>query len=410
MPVRSHQCGYQARKPTSQLLLRRAGSCAARRPIWKGGVLGLLAMLVLVGCAADPPRIPPTPLTNVDRSTSVRTLWGKRVGDEDAAPVVRFSPYIDGQDVYAASSDGVVMRLDAPSGSTRWRKQLKLALTSGVGGTEEAVYVGSRNGLIVALSKSDGAELWRSTMSTEVLAPVVGGQGRVIVRGADGRVAALDAGDGSELWSRTFAPPALTLNGYSQPQLVGNGILLGLDDGKVAALANDSGNLLWQSVLVYATGRSEIERLVDIDANLLVDDAYIYAASYQGKLARLEPVRGQITWAVDFSSVVGMAQNSDAVFAVDADDELVALSKQDGRELWRLEALRGRRLTRPVVTGNSLVVADLEGFVHVVDVATGGLKGRARPGDEAVKGSLISTGDRVYLQDSDARLRALQIN
>jgi len=136
---------------------------------------------------------------------------------------------------------------------------------------------------------------------------LVAGFEAAVVRSADGRVVVLELDDGSERWIQSETPPALTLNGYSRPLLVSGGLLMGLDDGRVVALELATGRLIWETVLSVPSGRSEIERLVDIDADIAIDNEGIYVANYQGRAARLEPARGQIVWSSAMSAGAGIA-------------------------------------------------------------------------------------------------------
>lgn len=377
---------------------------------WRRATLLLLAVF-LGACAADPPVIPPTPLTSVQRSISPKTLWKVKVGQKDQSLVNSFTPWTDENAVFSASSDGTVVSLDANTGKILWRRDLDRELVSGVGGDDIQVYVAGRDGQVIALSRDSGESSWEYSMSSEVLVPVsTSASGVVIVRAADGRVSALNSSNGKENWSNTFEPPALTVNGYSQPLVLENGVLVGLDDGKLAALSLERGQLLWQSAISYPKGRSEIERLVDVDSNVLIDDSFIYAVSYQGKLARLEPGRGGVEWAADFSTTVGMTQSEQRLFLTDADSRVVAVDKNSGEVLWTQEKLLGRLLTRPVLAGSSaLAVADLEGFLHLLARDSGELIGRIQPLETRTRGAPVAVGDKLYIQSADARLVAVRI-
>jgi len=310
---------------------------------------------------------------------------------------------------HVASVDGVVQALDAASGKSLWRKRFDRRLHSGLSIDDQQVYVSDVDGYVLALSLSDGSLVWEYLMSSEVNAPVGTNGEIVVIRGADGRVVTLSANDGVERWSKTYSPPPLTVRGYSQPLLVSKGVLLGLDDGNLIALALDSGRTLWQSEIASASGRSEIERMVDIDADPLIDDQHIYAVSFQGNLAQLEPGRGRQTWSIPMSSVVGMSQGDDALYLVDASDHVIAVGKQSGDTLWKNTQLEGRHLTRPVLVGNQVVVADFEGYLHVLSTKDGSLSGRGRAGNAAVNVAPVLVGDSIIVYPNDAKLRSFRL-
>ena len=395
------------------------------------------AVLTLIACAKTPPLIPPTPLSSVDRTIKPVSQWRTSVGERDKRGSGRFRPHIDQSGVFAASINGIVAGYESEGGKRLWRRELNTRLGSGVGGDERHVYVASRDGMVMALDKTNGETVWTYAMPSAVLVRPVASADEtsandslVVVRASNGNVRGLDGESGEELWSTNFDTPALTVHGYGEPVVLGSGVLVGLEDGKLAALSRGNGSLLWQSVVSFPNGSSEIERLVDLDANILVDDAFIYVVTYQGRLARVEPRRGTVVWSVPMSSVSGMAQDDTHLYLTLDDSTLVGVSKNDGEELWRLDALRGRSLTRPgLVRSKVLAVVDFEGFMHVIDAEAGTIVGRSQPlksaphspalviaeTQQASSGSDASAGEgatsaRIFLQSVGSELVALRLS
>jgi len=364
-------------------------------------------VLFAAACSSTAPVIPPTELTSIKNVESrFDRLWSRKLEQSTEG---RFEPLVLNDVVYAASRAGEVIAIERETGKTRWKKQLEVSLGSGVGGADNAVYVSSSNGLVLALSTADGEVLWETQASSEVLVPVSAGFGTVVVRSADGRLVSLDPETGEELWSVTYTPPALTLNGYSRPMLLDGGVLVGLDDGRLLALNSNQGRVLWESVVSVPSGRSEVERLSDIDGSIRVDDSAIYVANYQGKLARIEPSRGDIIWSVPISSTAGVAVSSTVAIVVDEDDELHAFDKENGQLLWQQDALKHRRLSAPqVITENLAVVGDLQGFLHIVSTSDGRLIGRTRVGRRSIAHELPLHDNTLLVQSADGTVAALR--
>ncbi len=333
-------------------------------------------------------------------------LWSKKLEKSEKG---RFQPLILNNVVYAASRAGEIIAVDQASGKRKWSKSLDIELSSGVGGSDNRLYVSGSDGLILALSVTDGSILWEAQASSEVLAPVSAGFGALIVRSADGRMLSLDPATGEERWSVTYSPPALTINGYSQPLLVDGGALIGLEDGRLLALGTEAGNVLWESVVSVPSGRSEVERLADLDGRLEVDDDAIYAVNYQGRLARIEPAKGQILWSQPVSSTAGLALSQTAVFVVTDNDEVRAFDKLGGQLLWTQEALKHRRLSAPQVVSDKLIlVGDLEGYLHILSTDDGRLVGRSRVAKSAIFPQFSSIDDTIVLQAADGTVAALR--
>jgi len=364
-----------------------------------------LCAVFLSTCASDPV-VPPTELTSIPTEAGLDRLWSRKLNKSVKG---RFEPLVLDGVVYAASRVGEVIAVDQQTGERKWLKNLSTPLSSGVGGSDKRLFVSTSDGQVMALNAIDGEVLWQAQASSEVLAPVSAGFGAVIVRSADGRLLSLDPGTGEERWSQTYTPPALTINGYSRPLLLDSGVLVGLDDGRLLALSSENGNVLWESVVSVASGRSEVERLADIDGSIRIDDSAIYAVNYQGRLVRLEPAKGEIVWSVPMSSTAGLAISDTAIFVVGDDDEIHAFEKAGGQLIWKQEALKNRRLSAPVVVDeNKMLVGDLEGYLHILDTEDGRLIGRSRVAKKSIFPEIISSENTIVVQAADGTVAALR--
>ncbi|MFK8077662.1 MAG: outer membrane protein assembly factor BamB [Granulosicoccus sp.] len=353
----------------------------------------------IVGCANEPPPVPPASLKATSAEISPLRVWRSNVGEAGRG---RFEPLVTGDQVIAANRRGKITSFSADNGMRRWTSELKVRLTSGISGDDGQIYVGDIDGVLHALDDQSGEPLWTAPGSSEILVPASAGFGALIVRSTDGRVVSLDPESGEVLWTVSNTPPALTLNGYSRPLVLESGVLLGLDDGRLLALDVNNGKPFWESVISVPSGRSEIERLVDIDADIVVDDDGIYLANYQGKAARLEPAQGQIVWSVPMSAGSGIAVRNQDLVVIDDQDGIHKLDKGSGQIIWSNEDMPGRRLSPPAFTrAGDIVVGDTEGYIHVISIDTGAIIGRARLSDEAIIARPVSTEDAVFVQTTD---------
>lgn len=369
------------------------------KPLLAGLMLGTLG-----ACSSEPPPVPPAELVSTSAEITLLRLWSSKVGDAGRG---RFEPWVGDEQVIVANRRGKLTSLSRDNGMRQWRSELDVRLTSGVGGSNEQIYVSDTDGMVHALNPQDGSIVWQSEGSSEVLVPVAEGYGVAIVRSTDGRVAALEPADGTERWTVSNTPPALTLNGYSRPLLLDGGVLIGLDDGRLLALNLDTGKLIWEAVISVASGRSEVERLVDIDSDIAIDDEGIYVANYQGKAARLEPSQGQIVWSIPLSAGSGLALNDDHLVVVDDADTVHLLDKQTGQTVWTNETMPGRRLSPPAFTpAGDVVFGDVAGYVHVLDAQTGASIGRTRLTDKPISARPFQTDETVYVQATDGVVAA----
>ena len=278
-----------------------------------------LAALLAVGCDKDEDVDPPAELVDIESDLRVESLWSTRVGDAGKHMRLSLGVAVDGETLYAAAHDGVVLAISAADGRSRWRVETELALSAGPGSGGGLVVLGTSDGDVVALDAADGRQRWKVRVSGEVLsAPLVAGD-RVVVRTLDGRMRALAAADGRELWLVEELVPRLSLRGAAAPVASGDVVICGFDTGKLLAVSLATGETLWQTQVSTPSGRTELERLADVDAAVLISGEDVYAVGYQGRVVMLSLESGQIWWGRDMSSYRGLALDDDQLYVSAAD-------------------------------------------------------------------------------------------
>ena len=174
------------------------------------------------------------------------------------------------------------------------------------------------------------------------------------------------------------------------------------------AVSLNSGDTVWDTALASPHGRTELDRLVDVDTLVRVVGDDVFATGFQGRTAMLALDSGQIWWAHDMSSYHGLTVDADDVFVTQSDGIVVALRNRDGSELWRNDKLKRRGLSTPVQTSTAIVVADFQGYVHWLDKTTGALVARVRIGSTRVSNSPVSVGDTVVILTDAGDLGAIR--
>jgi outer membrane protein assembly factor BamB len=364
-----------------------------------------LVALIACGCDKDEDVDPPAELVDVEPSLAVRHLWSTRVGDAGKHMRVSLGIAVDGETLYVGSRDGVVHAISSADGRTQWRADTELALSAGPGAGSGLVVLGTSDGEVVALDAADGRQRWKVRVSGEVLsAPLIAGD-RVVVHTLDGRMRALSATDGTELWLVEELVPRLSLRGAAAPVAAGDVVICGFDTGKLIAVSLARGEQLWQAQVSTPRGRTELERLADVDAAVRISGDDVYAVGYQGRIVMLSLESGQVWWGRDASSYRGLAIDDDQVYVAASDGTVMALRRRDGSVVWQQEGLHQRGLGTPVVDGSAVVVGDFEGYLHWLDRDTGRFVARERPGDKPVTAPVVAAG-RLFALDVDGTLAA----
>jgi outer membrane protein assembly factor BamB len=369
--------------------------------------LALAAMALLVAaCDKEKDVAPPAELVDFNPVVRIDKVWS--VGTKGGDDVLRLGlrPAVQGDRVYVAGHGGDVRALELANGRELWRTDTQIELSGGPAVGEGIVVAGSSDGDLVALDAETGAKRWQVMTGGEVLTAPTVASGIVVVRTVDGRLRGLHAADGSEAWSYEQPVPRLTLRGNGAPVVDGDMVFAGLDNGKVVALSLTTGELLWTTTVAPSHGRTEIERLVDIDSPVRIVGDDVFVVGYQGRVAMLARDTGQLWWGRDMSSNRGLVADGDMLYVTVADSSVVALRRRDGTPVWTQDAMLHRGLTAPALLGDTLVVGDFEGYLHWLDVATGQLLARGKTGGGRMTNAPVTAGELLLLETDSGEVQA----
>jgi len=370
-------------------------------------ILALFAMALLAAaCSKEDEVAPPAELVDFDPLVRVDRVWS--VGTKGGDDVLRLGlrPVVEGDRVYVAGHGGDVQALQLADGKSLWRTDTKLELAGGPAVGDGLVVVGGIGGDLVALEAATGTQRWRVATGGEVLTAPNIAEGIVVVRTVDGRLRGLRAGDGTEAWTFEQPVPRLTLRGNGSPVIDGDMVIAGLDNGKVVSLSLATGEMLWSTTVAPSQGRTEIERLVDIDSPVRVIGDDIFVVGYHGRIAMLARDTGQLWWGRELSSNRGLAVDGDTIYVTTADSSVAALRRRDGTPVWTQDALLRRSLTGPALSGDTLVIGDFDGYLHWLDAATGQMLARGKTGGGRMSNTPVVAGDLLLLQTDSGDVQA----
>jgi outer membrane protein assembly factor BamB len=376
---------------------------------WKNAALLALAVLA-VGCSSNSKKeLPPADLPDFEEEVVLQKEWSRSIGEGQGKTFNMLVPAVEGDSIYAADVEGLVMALDRTTGKVLWKEDLELPVSGAVGAGYGLVLVGTLKGEIIALDASSGEEKWRAKVSSEVLAaPAINGD-IVLVQTQDDRLIALDADTGSQRWIFENTPAVLTLRGTGSPVLTNSLAIAGLSSGKVIALDTQRGIPVWEQRVAIPQGRSELERVVDIDGGLLLSGGNLYVVSYQGRVAALDMESGRVLWQREASSSVGVAQGFGNVYVSLANGTVEGIDERSSSALWSNDALARRQLSAPEVFSSYIAVGDLEGYLHLISQVDGRFVGRARIDSDGLRARPLVVGDWLYAFGNGGKLVALTV-
>ncbi len=336
-------------------------------------------------------------------TAQTRVVWQESLGKSgDYA----FTPAVSGSSVYAAGSNGTVMRID--EGKTVWKIEAGQRLSAGVGTDGRLVAVGSPEGDLLVFSAADGKLAWKAKATSEILAPPAVGEGLVVVRSGDNRLIAYDAADGKRKWIFQRPAPALSLRAIAAPVIDGKYVFAGFPGGKLIAVSLSNGAPVWEGTVALPKGTTELERIADISSSPVIVGRTICSVAYQGRVACFDLGNGNLIWARDVSSSVGLTMDSRHLFVSDDKGAVHALDLVSGASLWKQDALSLRRVSAPLVRRNLVAVADVQGVVHFLNREDGAFAARLTTDGGAVVAPPQPLGRNLLVQTSKGGLYAIE--
>ena len=381
----------------------------------------VLMLLVLNGCANisswvsnpfgedDNPRAP-AELEDIQTEVTISRDWRINIGNGQGDSFKKLTPIVDGGFVFAASDDGDVVAVNSTNGDLMWLTELETSITGGVGAGDGIVMVGTEAAELVVLSQSDGQEVWRTRVSSEILSQPKTDGDIVVVQTVDGKLVAVDRENGLQRWTYETTLPALTLRGTSSPVLTSEGtVVAGFSNGILVSVAAEDGVWSWEERVAVPDGQYDIERVIDVDGDLLLDGARILASSYQGNLMAFDTATGRIVWGMEASSYHGMDQGFGNIYYSNDESHLVAVRDNSSDVVWQNEELQYRDLTAPKTISNYVAVADFEGYLHLISQIDGRIIGRTRIDNDGVRSNLVVEDGSLIVYGNGGSLVSLTI-
>ena len=349
---------------------------------------------------------PPNDLKEFKAKLNPKILWSLKLGGSET---FEFSPSIMGDEVYAASSDGSLAKIDLKTGKVIWKINTGEKLSGGVGVGVNEVTIGTSNGLLIAYDVT-GKLLWKTRLSSQVLSAPTVHEGLVIVRTSDNQIHGLNVKDGLKKWTFSRSGPPLNLRS-SAGVITSDGVVYaGFPGGKLVAIREDNGTLLWEATVAQPKGVTEIERASDVTSTPVIDGMTIYTVAYQGKISAVDRVNARTLWSRDISSYTGIGIDGARIYLSHTGGAVYSLAIESGKTYWRQGDLLNRKLTTPLGMGDFVIVGDLEGYLHILDKETGAFLGRIQLDDEPVMRRLVEFETGKFLaQTRNGGLYAIAI-
>lgn len=372
-------------------------------------LLCIITSVLLAGCGAKDNTPKPAALVNFTPTATVSQLWSTSTGKGNNSKFLKLDASFDNGVIYTADNTGNITATNAQNGNQLWQINTRAPITAGPTASDGIVVVGTDDAHVITVSEQNGSVLWNQTISSIVLAAPTVYKTNVLVKSVDGKLINLDASTGKQLWSFSQEVPSLILRGSSSATVDNSQVFVGFANGSLSSLALDTGSPTWTQAIATAQGYNDIENMIDIDVKPIVKDGIVYTTTYQGNVAALNAITGTVLWQHPFSSYTGIATDAQNVYSDDAQSHVWAFDQNTGGILWHQDALSWRNITGPVVMNNTVVVGDMEGYLHWLSTKDGQFVVRTNIGGPVLATPIVAN-HILYVFTAKGTLAAYQLN
>ena len=374
----------------------------------------LLVAILLTGCgliSEDKNKKVISPLPSLEhKEVTLTKQWSVSVGDIGTNENrLKLDPFIKGNNLFATSADGRIYAINKTTGDVLWKHDIGIGVSGSVAADEEMVVVSDENATLHALSSASGADLWTAQSTSEVLSNAAFSRDAIVVQSVDAKLQSFDRSTGAKKWTYSASQPALTLRGNASPVIDENAVIAAFDNGKIVAIDAATGILRWEERFIIPDGRSELERVVDVQEDPVVSGAHVYVGAYQGSVAALSVVTGDVLWDKKASVLYSMAEDSGHLYFIDGKDVVKSVYTTDGSVAWENNSFENRHISSPVVVDGYVVFGDEEGYLHVLSADNGKYVGQYHVGSGGISLGVIADESSVYVLANNGTQFAFKI-
>jgi len=350
--------------------------------------------------------------------------WRAGIGDGGGyRRVLLAQPVVADGTVFTMDSDAVVSALSLAAGSRLWRTDTKpqdadsTNVGGGLGTDQGTLYATNGLSQLVALDVANGRERWRRAIGVPARSAPTIADGRVFVTTIDDRLFAFAASDGRPLWIHQAAEPVTSMLGRSAPAYYRGLVVAGFGSGELAAVRAESGSVVWSDGLGAARGRAGVAEFLSIRGAPVISQGRVFAISMGGLLVSNDVPTGRRLWERQVAGEDTPAIAGDWMFVISAQQELAAISINDGRIAWITDLPRWQDPDKqrntltwygPLLVADRLIVTGTSEDALSVSPYSGDILGHQKLSGGAAPVVPVVADGTVLVVTNDGRLVALR--
>lgn len=344
-----------------------------------------------------------------------RQVWRANIGAGSRSDRrITAAPVASTDAVFALDAEGQVTAVAAGNGNRLWRASVVPkgedpgAFGGGLAYSGGRLYVSTGYGEVIALNAANGREEWRQKLGIPIRGAPTVFASRIFVIAIDNQLFALAADDGRTLWNHVGIAETAGLMGSANPVASGDLVVAPFSSGELTALRIDNGRPVWSDSLARAGRVAALGDLSDVNGRPVIDRGTVFAVGFGGRMVATDLVSGNRIWSQNIAGTESPWIGGDFLFLITAEQEILAVSRDDGSIRWVTELPRYERPDRrdrpikwsgPVLASDRLIVVSSAGDALAVSPYTGETLGNLRLPDKALVQPILANETLYVLTD-----------
>ncbi len=333
------------------------------------------------------------------------------------------APIVTADAVYAMDAFGWVTSLDVARGVRRWqidtrpRQERDGALGGAIAFAVDTLYAVTGLAEALAINPANGAIKWRAALPAPARGGLTVAAGRLILPTIENTLLALSIEDGRQLWTFRGQPVQALPLGLASPAVDGDTVVAGLPSGELTALRINDGRPLWnESLAGNRAAAASISDIGAITALPVIDRGRVFAVGVGGLATSIDLRSGRRVWEREIGGNQTPWSSGDWLFVLTRENQLMALSRNEGRVRWISPLPRFTDEARargpiswgpPVLAGGRILVAGSHAQLFEINAADGAVAARLRlPAGSQLQPAVANAS--VYLQTDNGMVVALR--
>ena len=300
--------------------------------------------------------------------------------------------------IFFITEDGVFTKISQDSGEVIFSKKINTKIKTGLfGGLDNYFFFTDQRNFLTKIDQN-GNLIWSTKLTNSLNLKPFFYKNQIILKYINNKIESFDSNSGLSLWSYVRQNPPLSINVQSPITIVDDILYSGFPGGKVVIIEPESGSFLTELTLSRPKGVTEIDRTNDVAGDLGIIDNMLFASSYNGEIISFDRASGSKIWSRKLSSYHGISTDNVNLLVPHENDLIYNFDLKSGKTLWKNNDLSYRKISKPLILNDFMLVIDYLGVLHIMNLSEGERVGVHKFGKDLQE--LIDFGETMSVQNS----------